>query len=288
MKHHAIAFIAMVPVLSMLAATPAEKSAETAAREYVNAMEKGSVTEVYSLLPKSYQKDVSTVVSTFGKTMDADVWIQGSAVVGSLADIGVTKPQIVAQMIANGDTAAVPTPEAIASVVKSAKALKALASKLTLDMLKTGDVPKILTMPEFADLGCFSKAVDDDMAGGSIVGARQMEGGSVSVSFKDKKGVVEETELVQVEGVWVPKDMADGWNAGVADALKNIGQLKLDPAKKQQVLGMLPMIKMGVENAKNAASKDQLQQGMMMAFMPLIMMGMNQGGMQFGPPSGGM
>lgn len=283
MKHSVVAFIAMVPVLSILAATPAEKSAEVAAQKYVKAMEKGNVTEVYSMLPKSYQKDISTVVSTFGKTMDADIWSQGLALVGSLADLGVAKPQLVAQMMAKGEAVAVPTPEAIASVGKSAKALKALTGKLTLDILKAGDVPKIITMPEFADVGSFSKAVDNDMAGGSIVGVKQMAGGSVNVSFKNKKGVVEETEMVQVEGAWVPKDVANGWKQGVTDTLKTIGQMKLEPSKKQQILGMLPMIKMGIENAKNATTKDQLGQSMMMAFMPLMMMGMGQGGMGSAP-----
>ncbi len=279
MKHSAVAFLAMVPVLSILAVTPAEKSAETAARKYIDAMEKGSVTEVYSLLPKSYQKDVSTVVSTLGKTMDDDVWSQGQAIVGALADIGVSKPQIVAQMMAKEDSAAIPTPEVIASVAKTAKAVKALSGKLTLDMLKTGDISKIISMPEFTEMGSLSKAVDDERSGGSIVGAKQMEGGSVNISFKDKKGVIEETEMVQVEGAWVPKEMADGWKEGVSEAMKTISQLKLDPAKKQQMMGMLPMVKMGIDNAKNATSKDQLGQSMMMAFMPLMMMGMSQGGM---------
>ena len=54
MKHYAAAFIAMVPMISILAATPAEKSAEAAARQYVEAADKGNVTAAYAMLPKSY------------------------------------------------------------------------------------------------------------------------------------------------------------------------------------------------------------------------------------------
>lgn len=278
MKYSVAAFIAMVPMISILAATPAEKSAEVAARQYIEAADKGNVAEAYALLPKSYQKDVSTVVSTFGNTMDADIWDQGKALVAALADIGIAKPQIVAQMLGKSGSAAAPTTETIASVEKSAIALKALASKLTLDVLKTGDISKIVSMPEFSSAGELSKAVNNDMAGASFVGAKQLDDGSVSISVKDQKGVIEESPFVQVEGAWVPKDMADGWKEGVNEALKAIGQMKFDAAKKQQILGMLPMMKMGIENAKNATSKDHLSQSMMMAFMPLMMMGM-QGGM---------
>ncbi len=286
MKLYVAAFIAMVPMISVLAATPAEKSAEAAARKYVEAADKGNVTTAYAMLPKSYQNDVSSVVSTFGKTMDEDIWNQAKALVGALADIGIAKPQIVAQMMAKGsDPAAVPTTETIASVEKSAMALKALTGKLTLDMLKTGEIANILAMPEFTSVGEFSKAVNNDMAGGSILGAKQLEDGSVNISFKDKKGAVEESPFVQVDGAWVPKEMADGWKEGVNEALKAIGQMKFDPAKKQQILGMLPMMKMGIEGAKNATTKEQLGQSMMMAFMPLMMMGMNQGGMKMNSDS---
>ena len=279
MKHYAAAFIAMVPMISILAATPAEKSAEAAARQYVEAADKGNVTAAYAMLPKSYQQDVSTVVSTFGNTMDADIWNQGKALVAALADIGVAKPQLVAQMMGKNGSAAAPTTEAIASVEKSAIALKALAGKLTLDMLKTGEITKIIAMPEFSSIGEFSKAVNNDMAGGSVLGAKELEDGSVNISFKDKKGVEEESPFVQVEGAWVPKEMADGWKEGVNGALKAVGQMKFDAAKKQQILGALPMIKMGIENAKNATSKEQLGQSMMMAVMPFMMMGIGQGEM---------
>ncbi len=285
MKHSVAAFIAMVPLMSILAATPSEKSAEVAARKYVEAAEKGNVTAVYAMLPKSYQQDVSTVVSTFGSTMDADIWNQAKALIASIADIGIAKPQIVAQMMGGSGQTVAPTTDAIASVEKSAMALKALTGKLTLDMMKTGDILKIIAMPEFSSIGELSKAVNDDMAGGSILGAKQLEDGSVSISFKDKQGVVEESPFVQVEGAWVPKEMADGWKQGVNEALKAVSGMKFDAAKKEQILSMLPMMKMGIDNAKNATSKDQLSQSMMMAFMPLMMMGMGQGGMQLNPGS---
>ena len=114
MKLYAAAFIAMVPVISIFAATPAEKSAEIAARKYIEAADKGNLTVAYAMLPKSYQQDVSTVVSTFGNTMDADIWNQAKALIASLADIGIAKPQLIAQMMGKGSSAAAPTTETIA------------------------------------------------------------------------------------------------------------------------------------------------------------------------------
>jgi len=275
MKRIAMTFMALIPAISILAATPAEKAAEVAAKGYISAMEKGNVVEVYTMLPQSFQKDVVDVVQAFGNTMDADIWKEATAVIGALADIGVAKPAIVAEMA--GDKVASDV-NASAAVKQSALALKGLSEKLSLDLLKSGDMTKILSLSEFNQLGGAAKVVGDGFTDVTVSNAKESEDGAVSLSFTEKDGETEQVEFIQVENVWLPKDMADGWKEGVAEAKKGIQGLSFDAAKKQQVLGMMPMIKMGLQNAKNATTKEALSQSMMMSFMPLMMMGMGDMG----------
>lgn len=276
MKRIAATFMALIPAISILAATPAEKAAEAAAKSYIAAMEKGNVAEVYTMLPKSFQKDVVDVVQAFGNTMDADIWKEATAVISALADIGVAKPAIVAQMAGDKLT---PDANATEAVKSSALALKGLSEKLSLDLMKSGDMTKILSMNEFNQLGGAAKVVGDDFSGTTVTGAKEGEAGAVGLTFTEKDGGTEQVEFVQVENVWLPKDMADGWKEGVAEAKKGIQGLSFDAAKKQQIMGMMPMIKMGLQNAKNSTTKEALSQSMMMSFMPIMMMGMgNMGG----------
>lgn len=271
MKRLTATFMALIPAISILAVTPAEKAAEVAAKTYIAAMEKGNVAEVYSLLPKSYQKDVVDVVQAFGNTMDADIWKEARSVFAALADIGIAKPAIVAQMAGDKLAPDVNTAEA---VEQSALALKGLSEKLSLDLLKSGDMTKILSMSEFNQLGGAAKVVGEGFSGAKVSGVKEGEAGVVNMTFTEKDGEADDVQFVQVENVWLPKDMADGWKEGVAEAKKGIQAMSFDANKKQQIMGMMPMIKMGLQNAKNATSKEQLGQSMMMAFMPMMMMGM--------------
>ncbi len=270
MKRIATAFMSLVPVLSILAATPAEQAAEAAARKYIAAVDKGDMSALYAMLPKTYQRDISEVIKAFGNTVDADIWREGAGIVSALADIGIAKPAIVAEMVKDDSTSA-------DDILKTAKAIKALAGSLSLDMLKTGDVGRILSIPAFSELGAVSQVIDDGFANVNVTGSKADADGVVNLSFVDGDGESDQVAFVQVDDVWVPKDMADGWQAGLAEVQTGIQGMKLDAAKKQQIMNMMPMIKGGLQNAKNAANKDQLGQSLMMAVMPMMMMNMGGG-----------
>lgn len=264
--------LALLPVMAVLAATPAEKAAETAALRYADSLESGRIVDLYSMMPASYQKDVANVVRTFGSTMDADIWKEVQSLAGVLADVAIVKSDLVAEMAA--ENAGRPAAEIAPDVAKAAKAFKALAGKLTLDALKAGDVKSILALPEISAIGESSKSMNKDAVAGAVVASKAAEDGSVVVTFKQKDGEPEDVPFVAVDGTWVPKEMADGWKDGMAEMLKGIQGMKLDDAKKQQFLSMMPMIKSGLESAKMATTKEQLQQSLMMSvFSAAMMMG---------------
>ena len=277
MKYSVSAFLALVPVLTIVAATPAEKSAEAAARQYADCFKSGRVAEAYAMLPASYQKDIVTVATSFGAKMDPEIWSEACGIVGTLADVALAKADLVTAMILEKTPTASKT-EVSGAVVKSATALKSLSAKLTLDMIKSGNIKKIVSLPEMSAVGAVSKLAGEADDTAAVIGAKELADGSVKVSFKNAKGVVEETPFVKVEGSWVPKDMADGWKEGVTEAKKNIGSMKIDANMKQQLLSMSPMIKMGLAGAKNATTKEQFQQSLMMPFFTVMMTMGSQGG----------
>ena len=262
MKRSLSILLALLPAMAVLAGTPAEKAAETAALRYADSLESGRIVDLYSMMPASYQKDVVNVVRTFGATMDADIWREVQSLVGVMADVAIAKSDLVAEMAA--EESGLPASAIAPDVAKAAKAAKSLVGKLSIDALKAGDVKAILAYPEFSDIGESSKSMSKDAIAGAVVGSKTAADGSVVVTFKQKDGEPEEVPFVLVDGVWVPKEMADGWKAGVADALKDIQGLKLEAAKKQRILGMMPMLKSGLESAKSATTKEQLQQSLMM------------------------
>jgi len=277
MKRSLCLSLALLPALAVLAATPAEKAAETAAVRYADSLESGRIVDLYSMMPASYQKDVANVVRTFGATMDADIWKEVQSLAGLLADVAVAKSDLLASMAAES-LAAEGTPRPAAEIApdiaKAAKAFKSLSGKLTLDTLKAGDVKALLAYPEFSAIGESSKSMNKDAIAGAVVGSKAAEDGSVVVTFKQKDGETEDVPFVAVDGTWVPKEMADGWKEGTDEMLKGIKEMKFDAAKKQQFLSMMPMLKSGLESAKMATTKEQLQQSLMMSvFSAAMLMG---------------
>ncbi|MGI5868473.1 MAG: hypothetical protein ACOX9C_03380 [Kiritimatiellia bacterium] len=268
--------LALLSVLAVLASTPAEKAAETAAIRYADLLESGQIAELYSALPASYQKDVATVVRTFGATVDADIWKEIQSVFGLLADVAIEKPGLVAELIADGS--GLPTSKIAPNVAKTATSAKSLVGKISLDELKAGNVKKILSLPEVAAISKFTTSIDSEAITGAVIGSKTEADGSVVVTFKQKNGDPEDVEFVLVEGVWVPEDMAKDWKEGINETLNEIQGLKFDSAKKQQVLMAMPMIKSGLQSAKQATTKDQLQQSLMMsAFSAMMFLGGGSG-----------
>lgn len=277
MKRSLCLSLALLPALAVLAATPAEKAAETTAVRYANSIESGRLADLYAMMPPSYQKDVVNVISAFGAAMDADIWKEVQSLGGVLADVMIAKADLLASMAAEDTNR--PAAEIAPDVTRAAKAFKSLVGKLTLDTLKAGDVKAILASPELTEIGKSTRWMNNDVVTGVVVGSKTAEDGSVVVTFKEKDGETEDAPFVAVEGVWVPKEIAEDWKKNTNEMLKRIQSMKLDAAKKQQILSMMPMLKAGFENAKQATTKEQFQQSIMMAvFGAAMFMGGSSGG----------
>jgi hypothetical protein len=259
------AFLAAATTASLFAG-PAE-DALAAAKKDIDSVAKGDVKALFTGLPASYQKDVSSVVTAFANKVDAEVFTGIMDTVGAFADVGAAKSDLLAKMMDSDDA-----PKA-ADIAAAAAGIKGLAGKLTLDTLKKGDVAAILANPEFAAIAGLAKG---EVSKIKLVGSKLNDDGSVTVSAKtegDDDDGTDDTDYVKVEGVWVSKDLSGDWKETVGKVLEGIAGFEMDDEKKEQILGALPMLKMGLQGAKSAKTSEQLQQNLMMSLFPLMMMG---------------
>lgn len=282
MKKFLSVALAVAPLLASMAisadsAAPAASDVPTAAvTKFIDAFSGARASEIYSVMPASYRKDVVSIVSAFGNKMDPEIWKEGQSIIAEVADLAAVKSDLLAE--AFGAQSTMPKAEIAALISQVAPEVKKLVTNVTLDAIKAGKVNDILSMPEIAAI---SKLTAKNLPAEAKIGLQSIAKdatGAVIAKIKNAEGMVEDTEFVNVEGAWIPKEMADGWKEGVGNALKAINSMKFDAAKKQQLLAMSPMIKGALAQAKSATTIEQLGQAVMMPVMMIAMMAQNEGG----------
>lgn len=284
MKRLLTVALAVVPALAAFAVSAESNTVNAkgieSARRFFDSISSGRFSDVYGLLPASYKTDVSTLVSTFGKKMDADLWKECQSLVVDLADLAAVKSGMMAELSTRRvGTELGMTPEQSADlrqqtadvVSKVAPEVKTLASKLTLDVLKTGEIEDILEMPELANIAkvvANTKTAKEEF---TLVDVKSGLSGAVIAVIKNGLGQVDNTEFINVEGAWIPQKLADGWKGGVDMALKSINEMKFSESQKQQFLSMVPLVRMGIQQAKTARTPEELGQAFIMPFMMIAM-----------------
>ena len=252
-------------------ATPAEGARATAQAQY-DALAKGDLNALYTSLPASFQKDISSVVKAAAGKADADIYKGVSGLLVSFADVGISNSKLFAEMLSDEDNKFT-----AAEVKNAATALKGFVNKLTLDTLKKGDVAGILASKEVTELfNLVQKAMPLSVI--KFSGAEENEDGSVTLIYKDKDGDEDECDFVNVDGVWVLDDIADDWKSNIEELLETVAEFEIDAESKAQFMSVLPTLQEGVAALKKAKTKEELQMGLMTMYMPLMMMQMGGGG----------
>ena len=94
-----------------------------------------------------------------------------------------------------------------------------------------------------------------------------------------------ELEVVKVEGKWVPKEIADGWDDAMSDAREEMGGVgEMAAEDKQMALGVIKALNGSLAGIKKAKTPEQFQMALMQATMGAMM---GAGGGDFGGPGGG-
>lgn len=235
-----VALVVALLLISIGCGDSTPKTADVAVLRVVNGFAENRPVAIWEALPESYQKDVHDIVHTTIGKVDAGLYDQSTAFA-----IRVTKLLKDKKKFILGSPMAGQIPNK-AEVEKQWDAVVTM-----LETVLTSELGKHETAKK-VDVGAFldrtgSKIMEDmtNLAklvpgGGEGPGepnewvqlidkAKKVkatlvkeDGDKATVKMETPGEKTEEAEFVRVEGKWIPKEMADGWKEGVAEAKKEI------------------------------------------------------------------
>lgn len=226
-------------------------------------------------LPASYRTDVDALIDDFSGRMDAKLWDDGFAVLGKLVRVLDEKREyilgfpMVQMFTSQSDKKAVDTQ--YGAVVKTLSAVVNSDIK-TLDGLKDLDVAEFLTKTVGSTMGDLLGAANTMGASGlggpdAAMLSAKLEAAVVSetgdgavVALTKPDGSKEQVSMSKVEGVWVPKDMADGWKQGIADAKSSLAELKITDEDRAQAAMMFGMANGFLDGLLKASSQEEFDE----------------------------
>ncbi len=264
-----------------LAAPPAA-AADTpdgSIRTVVVGLEQGNLRVAWDALPPSYQSDVNDLVHTFAENMDVQLWNAGTGILKKAVQILKEKKEFI---LAHPKLQETPVdPKIVSENWDTVVALldSIVNSELTdLEKLKTLDVGAFLsgTGKTIADrimaIAAIMKDQDFGMADfpgvevdpsdlASLKDAKitmlNVDGDTATVRIEKEGGESEDVQMVRVEGKWLPKEMVDGWAAGIAEA-KTALTTEMGPQLKQnKQMVLFPMNAVGAILDKILATQTQ-------------------------------
>ena len=239
---------------------------------------------LWQALPPTYQKDISELTHTFAAKMDPEVWSSAFALGSRTAALLRDKKDIIlassyADMagderdnLASGWDAGVGFLDSFFSSDVS-----------RLDALETIDWGNYLatTGRDLMNLAAErSKASGKDAFDEEITKkleqaeielvSRDGDSATVKVSAPDEDP--EDIELTRVEGRWVPSDMADDWDANVAEAKQKLAALSDEEIEQSSMqtmmfIGMLDGVVAQLETVETSEEFEQAIQGILGPFL---------------------
>lgn len=226
--------------------TPAQNSAEYVQR-LVRAAPDGDLATYWDALPAKYQADVKTVLVDFAESMDKELWNRGFLTVDKSIRVLRSKKEFV---LHNPRFAQIPA-EARQAMERhwdeSVVVLERItASKLkTLDGLKTLDPREFLESvgPSLVKVALELTAALNPSVAQDIKQIREMkvtllraEGERAALSFQLPSGPPPENVFVRQDGKWLPVEMVESWDRGVADIRQGFAK---SPLSVEERMGLL-------------------------------------------------
>ncbi len=272
--------------LIAITAAPADslagrQTAEAAVSQALAAIANNRPDEVFAMLPESYRNDINTVVSTFAKTMDAEVWNSGRGIARRLAAILGGKRDLIAPMLAAqfGENAEIEAAKTSLASISTILGQISRGSLTDIELLRQGNVQALLAgegrqvMREAEKIAKLTPAKEDDIAKDPWTLARnakvrlvKSEGDQATVTL-DGVEDAEDMELIRVDGAWVPAEMAEDWRQRIDEALKTIRELDYTSdegkVKKARTLAMMGMLNGVLGQIEKAETAEELQHSMM-------------------------
>ncbi len=251
---------------------------------------------LWEFLPSGYQRDVNDLVHDFARRMDADLWNRGFKIARRIVKILETKRRFILESPLWKQSERVAVDEVAADLDAAAGLLGTLASSdmSDLEKLKEIDVGDFLAetggsmMSQLSKLSAvtpgdplsttFQKNLSVSKT--SVLrsgGDRSAAAGraTVKLEFAGEPAKTEEVEFVRIEGKWIPKRLADQWNASIEAAKQSLAKITPESLaqNKEQVLKQLDGVEQfldSLEGTKTASEFNLVLQGTMAPLMVLL------------------
>ena len=278
-----IMLLSVVSFLWSLLAAPAvaQGSADEAVMAVVSGLKEDQPQAIWQALPASYQNDVSGVVREFAGLMEDSLWDQTFGTLGKLTRVLDEKRQfvvehpLVAQQLSTSPNAEA-TYDAVVILLKTLlssdiSSLQRLSDFDGERFLATTGSQVMAQMGALAALAPNPQETLDEISSLRVTLSRT-EGNRAWVMVEQPGTETKEVEMVLVEGKWVPVEMAEAWDSGIAGAREKLSQVAFDPAQSAQAGAILAMVDGAMEGLLAAQTSEQFQasvQGM----VGLAMMG---------------
>lgn len=208
--------------------------------------------QIFKAMPASYRADIDALVADAAKRMDTELWNESTALLKQAVGILKSKREL---LLASPMMASVPNK---ADVEKNwdtgVSLLQALVNSefISIERLRQGKVEGLLTDDGAAIMakitGLMENSESSAEAGKALAKLKAMrvslvsqDGDSAVVKIEAPEETPENIDMVKVEGVWIPKDMADGFNEGIAEARKNLEQIDFTSEEGKQKKAMILM-----------------------------------------------
>lgn len=294
-----LAVVAMTAVISGCSGSkPKADTPDGAMRNMQQAVVNSNPGQIFRAMPASYQADINALVADAAKRMDTELWNEAAGVLKQTVGLLQSKRDL---LLASPMMASVPNK---ADVEKNYDAGVALLQTLvnsdftSIERLRQGNVEGLLSGDGAAIMAKATSLMENsessEEAGEELAKFKAMrvavvsqDGDTAVIKLEAPEEEPETIDMVKVEGVWIPKEMADGFKEGIAEARENLKQLDFTTEEGKQQKTMLLMqigaVKPMLDQLEAAKTQEDLQ-AVFSGIMMMMMGGMNQGGPTSMPP----
>ncbi len=270
----AFAMIAACGGQAIATADQIPSSPDGAVRFVAEKVADGHPEVVWEALPKSYQTDINDLTHLFATKVDKEVWDKSFSVLRKTTVVLQDKKDLFlgSKLVAmaednqddiaeNWDTATVVLSTLVNSDLGNLESLK------TIDwgrfMATTG--AQLMQVAKEASAVTENNDYEDDFLAkveGLKVEVLENGAGMATLKISAPDEEPKEVRMSQVEGRWVPSDMAQEWNKNVAEAHAKLEAITPETVaqQKMQIMMMVGMAEAFVDQVAQANSSEELDQ----------------------------
>lgn len=273
------------PTIPSTSASASSDAPEAQINDVLHAFAAGDASKVWAQLPAKYQSDVKSIVSEFSSKVDPDLWNKGFGLLGKLTKVLKEKKEFV---LGSQIVTAFATPEVKGGASKNWDAVVGMLDTLatseikTIDGLKGVDVGKFVastgntlfsTGIKVAETSNAEAKTEIDRVRAAQVKLVKVEGDTATLSAPTADGTPKDKVFKKVDGKWLPAELVDGWDKGVADMKADMAAVQIPPEQKAGVMGAIAMAETTVDQlaaAKDQAEFDRILGGVMQMLGPMM------------------